>query len=76
MYAQREDVGAVGGKLYYADKTIQHAGVVIGLGAHPDGGAYTLPAETGKPGVHGKALLCAGRFRGNRGLPYGEKKAV
>ena len=38
MYAQREDVGAVGGKLYYADKTIQHAGVVIGLGAHRTAG--------------------------------------
>ena len=25
MYAQRPDVGAVGGKLYYGDKTIQHA---------------------------------------------------
>ena len=38
MYAQRADVGAVGGKLYYADKTIQHAGVVIGLGAHRTAG--------------------------------------
>lgn len=38
MYAQREDVGAVGAKLYYADKTIQHAGVVIGLGAHRTAG--------------------------------------
>ncbi|MDO4333727.1 MAG: glycosyltransferase family 2 protein [Eubacteriales bacterium] len=38
MYAQRPDVGAVGGKLYYADKTIQHAGVVIGLGAHRTAG--------------------------------------
>lgn len=38
MYAQREDVGAVGGKLYYADKTIQHAGVVLGLGAHRTAG--------------------------------------
>ena len=38
MYAQREDVGAVGGKLYYADQTIQHAGVVIGLGAHRTAG--------------------------------------
>ena len=38
MYAQREDVGAVGGKLYYANKTIQHAGVVIGLGAHRTAG--------------------------------------
>ncbi|MCI8543378.1 MAG: glycosyltransferase family 2 protein [Lachnospiraceae bacterium] len=38
MYAQRADVGAVGAKLYYGDKTIQHAGVVIGLGAHGTAG--------------------------------------
>ncbi|HJC23095.1 MAG TPA: glycosyltransferase family 2 protein [Candidatus Eisenbergiella merdavium] len=38
MYAQRPDVGAVGGKLYYPDKTIQHAGVVIGLGTHRTAG--------------------------------------
>lgn len=38
MYAQREDVGAVGAKLYYGDKTIQHAGIVIGLGAHRTAG--------------------------------------
>ncbi len=38
MYAQRRDVGAVGAKLYYPDKTIQHAGVVIGLGAHRTAG--------------------------------------
>ncbi len=38
MYAQRKDVGAVGAKLYYADKTIQHAGVVLGLGAHRTAG--------------------------------------
>ncbi len=38
MYAQRRDVGAVGAKLYYGDKTIQHAGVVIGLGAHRTAG--------------------------------------
>ena len=38
MYAQREDVGAVGGKLYYANKTIQHAGVVLALGAHRTAG--------------------------------------
>ncbi len=34
MYAQRPDGAAVGGKLYYADNSIQHAGIVIGLGAH------------------------------------------
>lgn len=38
MYAQRPDVGAVGAKLYYADKTIQHAGVVLALGAHRTAG--------------------------------------
>lgn len=38
MYAQRPDVGAVGAKLYYGDKTIQHAGVVLALGAHRTAG--------------------------------------
>ena len=38
MYGQRRDVGAVGAKLYYPDKTIQHAGIVIGLGAHRTAG--------------------------------------
>lgn len=38
MYAQREDVGAVGCMLYYPDYTIQHAGVVLGLGAHRTAG--------------------------------------
>lgn len=38
MYAQRNDVGAVGAKLYYEDRTIQHAGVVLGLGAHRTAG--------------------------------------
>ncbi|MEG1137041.1 MAG: glycosyltransferase family 2 protein [Lachnospiraceae bacterium] len=31
-YCQRDDVGIVGAKLYYPDDTIQHAGVIIGLG--------------------------------------------
>lgn len=32
MFAQRKDVGAVGAMLYYPDDTIQHAGVIIGIG--------------------------------------------
>ena len=38
MYAQRKDVACVGAKLYYPDKTIQHAGVVLALGAHRTAG--------------------------------------
>ncbi len=30
-YAQRDDVGAVGAKLYYPDDTIQHGGVILGI---------------------------------------------
>lgn len=47
MYAQRDDVGAVGAKLYYEDNTIQHAGIVIGLGAHHAAGHthHLLPKE-------------------------------
>lgn len=47
MYAQRQDIGAVGAKLYYPDDTIQHAGVVIGLGAHRTAGHvhYKKPKE-------------------------------
>lgn len=32
MFARRDDVGAVGAKLLYPNNTIQHAGVVVGLG--------------------------------------------
>lgn len=32
MFAQRNDMGAVGVKLYYPDDTVQHAGVILGIG--------------------------------------------
>lgn len=31
-FAQQKHIGAVGAKLYYNDQTIQHAGVVLGIG--------------------------------------------
>jgi len=46
MYSQREDVGAVGAKLYFKDDTIQHAGILL----KPEGVLghiyYGLPRET------------------------------
>lgn len=32
QYALRPDVGAVGAKLYYPDGTIQHGGIILGIG--------------------------------------------
>ena len=31
-FSQRQDVGVVGGKLYYPDDRVQHAGIVVGIG--------------------------------------------
>lgn len=31
-FCRREDVGAVGARLYYEDDTVQHAGVIVGIG--------------------------------------------
>lgn len=58
MYAQRGDVGAVGAKLYYPDNTVQHGGVVLGVG----GVAAHLHCNRQKedPGLYGKAHLGAG----------------
>src|SRR5690606_35785785 len=53
--AVRPAIGAVGAMLYYPDDTIQHAGVVLGIGGIA-GHVYTgLPA--GSPGQCGRALL-------------------
>ncbi len=53
--AVRPEIGAVGAMLYYPDDTIQHAGVVLGIGGIA-GHVYTgLPA--GSPGQCGRALL-------------------
>ena len=56
MFGQRADVGAVGAKLYYEDKTIQHAGIVIGLGAHRTAGHTHYRVNYENVGYMGK--LC------------------
>jgi GT2 family glycosyltransferase len=51
-WAQRPDVGIVGAKLLYPDRTIQHAGVVFGLGLV--GHIFSRAAE-GTAGLFGSA---------------------
>lgn len=46
-YCQRDDVGAVGARLYYEDGAIQHAGVVIGFGGVAGHAFVGLSEEAG-----------------------------
>ncbi len=55
-YCMREDVGIVGARLWYEDDTIQHAGVVIGLGGVA--GNTFVGAPRHDPGYQ-KRILCA-----------------
>lgn len=53
--AQRADVGCVGAKLYYSNDTIQHAGVVVGLGGCAGHGHKLAPKES--PGYLGRLMV-------------------
>jgi GT2 family glycosyltransferase len=54
-HAVRPEVGAVGAMLYYPDDTIQHAGVIVGLGGVA--GHWHLGAKRGMTGYFGRAAL-------------------
>jgi GT2 family glycosyltransferase len=47
MLARRPDVGCVGAKLYYADETVQHAGVILGLGGYAAHSHRCFPRGSG-----------------------------
>lgn len=51
-HAVRPDIGCVGAKLYYPDDTIQHAGVVTGLGGVANHAMRGTPREA--PGYFGR----------------------
>lgn len=54
MFAQQEDIGAVGTKLYFSDRRIQHAGVLVGfMGAAEH---LFLFAGPDQPGYAGQLL--------------------
>ncbi|MDT2769690.1 glycosyltransferase family 2 protein [Enterococcus pseudoavium] len=42
-FAQLERIGCVGAKLYYPNNTIQHAGVILGMGGAAGHGHHTFP---------------------------------
>ncbi|NPV26672.1 MAG: glycosyltransferase family 2 protein [Firmicutes bacterium] len=54
-YAQQKRIGAVGAKLLFPDNTIQHAGVIVGLGGVAGHAFYGLPAS--EPGYMGLATV-------------------
>lgn len=55
VFAQHNDVGAVGAKLLYPDNTVQHGGVIIGAGLVAHHAHLTLAAND--PGYAGRAVL-------------------
>ena len=44
-FVQREDVGAVGVKLYFPDETIQHAGIIVGIGGIAGNRFKSIPKD-------------------------------
>ena len=42
-YAQNSEIGAVGARLYYEDKTIQHAGIIVGVSGIAGNALVNLP---------------------------------
>lgn len=68
-YAQNKEIGAVGSRLYYEDKTIQHAGIIVGLSGIAGNMLVNLPygkhayfgreaATRNVAAVTGACLLC------------------
>lgn len=54
-FCMRDDVGAVGARLYYEDETIQHAGVIVGLGGIA---GHAFPgAARNDPGYFGRIVM-------------------
>ncbi len=54
-FAQHSEIGAVGAKLYYPNDTIQHAGVIVGLGGVAGHSHKHFPRDN--PGYCGRLLL-------------------
>ncbi len=62
--AMRPEVGAVGAKLLFGDGTLQHAGVVIGLG-----GGRAISFDGNRPRRRGISAGCASPMRSRQSRP-------
>jgi GT2 family glycosyltransferase len=56
-HAMRPGIGAVGARLWYPDNTIQHAGIILGLGSNRVGGHPHNGVPRGQHGYFGRASL-------------------
>jgi len=58
-HAIQPEIGAVGAMLYYPNNTIQHAGVILGLGGNPGVAGHPYQYQPlGRPVQALRALLC------------------
>ena len=55
MFAQRETTGAVGAKLFYPNNTIQHAGIIIGIGGYAGHAHKSSPYKAA--GYYGRLVI-------------------
>jgi glycosyltransferase involved in cell wall biosynthesis len=54
-HSQREEIGCVGAKLYYPNDTIQHAGIIIGLGGYAGHSHKMYPRNS--PGYFNRLMV-------------------
>jgi GT2 family glycosyltransferase len=57
MCAQREDVGIVGARLVYPNKTVQHVGLIAGMGVHGVCEHVNIGTSMTAPGYLGRSQL-------------------
>ena len=58
-HCSRDDVGAVGARLWYPNDTLQHGGIVLGLGADRVAGHVHRNVERGSLGYFSRLSLCS-----------------
>lgn len=57
IFAKREDVGAVGARILYPDRTVQHGGIVLGMELSGVAGFIHRGAVESDPGYFGRLKL-------------------